>query len=88
MDILGPFVKVVGSRKYVIVAIDHFSKWAGPDVEAVQSITTQQKISFVSKSIFTQFDIPKVLITDNGTQFASSKFKKFCRKWNIGLRFS
>lgn len=27
-DILGPFPKITGSRKFVIVAVDHFSKWA------------------------------------------------------------
>nr|AAU89388.1 X-LRR protein [Manihot esculenta] len=70
----------------MIMALDHFSKWA--KAEAVQSITTQQAISFVSKNIFIRFGIPKVIITDNGTQFASSKFKDFCRKWDIDLRFS
>lgn len=57
--------KYQGQRKYVIVAVDHFSKWA--EVEATQSITTQQTISLVRKNIFTRFGIPKTIITDNGT---------------------
>lgn len=66
--------------------MDHFSKW--DEVEAIDSITIQQAISFVSKNIFTRFRILKVVIIDNETQFASFKFKEFCRKWEIDLRFS
>lgn len=77
-----------GSRKFIIVAVDHFSKWAETEVEAMQSITTQQAISFISKNIFTRFRIPKVVIIYNGTQFVSSKFKGFYKKWEIDLRFS
>lgn len=76
--------KSMGSRKYVIIM--HFNKQA--EAEAVQSITTQQTISFISKNIFTCFDIPKVIITNNVMQFTNFTFKEFCRKWDINLRFS
>lgn len=71
---------------FVIVPVDHFSKWA--EAEAVQSITTQQAISFVNKNIFTRFEISKVVIIGKRTQFMSSKFKDFYKKWEIDLRFS
>lgn len=39
LDILGPFIKATGSRKFMIMVVDHFNKWA--EVEIVQSITAQ-----------------------------------------------
>lgn len=54
LDILGPFPKAIRSKKFVIMAVDHFSKWA--KTEAVQSITTQLEISFISKNIFTHLE--------------------------------
>lgn len=70
--------KAARSRKFIIVAVDHFSKWVEAkavdhfskwvEAEAVQSITTKQAISFIKKNIFTRFRIPKVVITNNGTQ--------------------
>lgn len=70
----------------MIIGVDPFSKWA--EAEAVQSITTQKAVSFVSKSIFIRFVIPKIIIIDNETEFASLRFKEFCRKWDIDLWFS
>lgn len=70
----------------MIIVVDHFSKWA--EVEAVQSIITQQTIFFVSRNIFNHFGIPKVITIDSGTQFTSFKFKEFYKKWDIDLRFS
>ena len=37
MDILGPFPVSTSQKKFLIVAIDHFTKWV--EVEAVPTIT-------------------------------------------------
>lgn len=40
VDILGPFPKLSGPRKFIIVAIDYFSKWV--EVEPLVTVTAQQ----------------------------------------------
>lgn len=85
IDILDPFSKATGSRKFIIVAVDHFSKWA--EAETVNPSPHSRPSHLSVKNIFTCFEISKVVITDNGTQFMSFKFEDFCRKWDINLRF-
>ncbi|GKV35101.1 hypothetical protein SLEP1_g43414 [Rubroshorea leprosula] len=86
MDILGPFPEAKGRKKFLIVAIDYFTKWI--EAELVARITEQKVEEFVKKHIMCQFGMPRVLVTDNGTQFASEAFKDFCQTGKIERRFS
>ena len=64
MDILGPLPMAPGQKKFIIVAIDHFTKWI--EVEAVSTITEARIRNFFYKEIICRFGIPNTLITDNG----------------------
>ncbi|GLT91614.1 hypothetical protein SLE2022_094940 [Rubroshorea leprosula] len=86
MDILGPFPEAKGKKKYLIVAIDYFTKWV--EAEAVARITEQKIEEFVKICIICRFGTPKILVTDNGTQFASESFKEFCQAQNLERRFT
>lgn len=44
MDILGPFTKAIGKRKFVLVVVDYFTKWV--EVEALVEITTNKVLYF------------------------------------------
>ncbi|GKC66596.1 reverse transcriptase domain-containing protein [Tanacetum coccineum] len=57
LDILGPLPEGPGKLKYIIVAIDYFTKW--------------------------MFGLPRVIVTDNGTQLVNDPFKGWCEKWKI-----
>nr|KYP46955.1 hypothetical protein KK1_031437 [Cajanus cajan] len=64
MDILGPFPPAKGQVKFLIVAVDHFTKWI--EAEAVATITASNIQKFFWKNVITRFGIPYALITDNG----------------------
>ncbi|GKV50078.1 hypothetical protein SLEP1_g56795 [Rubroshorea leprosula] len=85
MDILGPFPKAKGRKKFLIVAIDYFTKWI--EAEPVAQITEQKVEEFVKKHIMCRFGMLRVLVTDNGMQFASEAFKDFCQTGKIERRF-
>jgi len=55
--------------KYLVVAIKYFTKWI--EAEPVAQITAHKVQHFVWKNIVCGFGIPKRLVSDNGTQFAS-----------------
>lgn len=40
-------------------------------------------IKFMWKNIITRFGTPKVLISDNGLQFAENPFRKYCAERGI-----
>ena len=77
-DILGPFLLAVRQMKYSVVSIKYFTKWI--EAEPVAQITTLKIQHFVWKKIVCRFRIPKWLVSDNGTQFASQQLGKLCTK--------
>ncbi|VFQ67978.1 unnamed protein product [Cuscuta campestris] len=81
VDIIGAFPVAQGGKKFVIVAIDYFTKWI--EAEALANITTQQCKKFIWKNIITRFGAPINLITDNGPQFRNPRFTKCLEGFEI-----
>ena len=75
MDILGPFPIAPRHKKFIIMVIDHFTKWI--EVEAVSTITEAKIRNFFWKEVICRFGIPHTLIINNGKQFDNLKFKQF-----------
>lgn len=86
IDLIGPMPKGTGGVEYVVVATDYSTKWT--EAKALKSITSQQVQSFVWENIICRFGIPQVIVTDNGRQFDSASFRKFCWEKGITLSFA
>lgn len=56
MDILGPFTTGSAGRKYLIKAVDYFTKWI--EAEPTKYIRATQVRTFIWKSIITRFGVP------------------------------
>ena len=82
MDLVGPLPRAMGNRCWLIVATDYFTKWF--EAEPLASIRDKDSIKFVWKNIITRFSIPKTIISDNGTQFNSKPFMRYCSE--LGIR--
>ncbi|CAL1413287.1 unnamed protein product [Linum trigynum] len=86
MDLVGPFPKASGKRKYLIVAVDYFTKWI--EAEPLATITAKQVERFVFNNILAGFGIPNSIVTDHGKQFDCTSFADFCQEYNIQLKLS
>ncbi|KAK3037629.1 hypothetical protein RJ639_030406 [Escallonia herrerae] len=86
MDILGPFPLATAQRKFVIVAIDYFTKWV--EAEALDSITERKYEDFFWQAVVCRFGISRVLTTDDGKQFDNLTFQIFCTNLSIEHRFT
>ncbi|KAJ4719042.1 Retrovirus-related Pol polyprotein from transposon opus [Melia azedarach] len=75
-----------GQAKFVIVAIDYFTKWT--EVELLAKITEKSTTNFIWKSIIYHFGVLRVIITDNERQFDNEKFRNFCETWKIENRYT
>ncbi|GAU43618.1 hypothetical protein TSUD_185110 [Trifolium subterraneum] len=75
MDILGPFPTATRQVKYLIVAVDYFTKWI--EAEPLAKIGASHILRFFKRNVLARFGIPQVLVTDNGTQFTNKKFQEF-----------
>lgn len=80
-DILGPLPQSAGKAKYVIVAIDYFTKWI--EAKPLTRITGKEVKKFTWDNIVCRFGLPKIIVTDNGTQFVNDPFKKWCKQLEI-----
>ena len=70
----------------MLVAVDYFTKWA--EAEALANIRDVDVKKFIWKNIITRFRVPDSLISNNGLQFDSRSFHKFCSNLNIRNRYS
>ncbi|VFQ79654.1 unnamed protein product [Cuscuta campestris] len=81
IDIVGALPKGAGQARWIVVAIDYFTKWV--EAEPLAGITGRQMIDFVGTNILCRFGVPKQIISDNGTQFEEAEFQDFLKTWGI-----
>ncbi|GKA93786.1 reverse transcriptase domain-containing protein [Tanacetum coccineum] len=86
IDIAGPFPIAAGGLKFLIVAIDYFTKWI--EARAVATITGNQVKRFVWDNIVCRFGLPGKIVSDNGKQFCDNPFKDLVLRISITQRFA
>jgi transposase InsO family protein len=85
LDIVGPFPHVVGGYRFLYVAIDKFTKWL--EATPVVKINKQSAVKF-NKSIICRFGVPNRVIADNGSQFTSGAFQRYCEDLGIQICYA
>ena len=63
IDILGPFLPTSGQKKFIVIAIDYFTKWV--EAESLTQITKNKVKNFIQKFIIYRFDLLYTIIIDN-----------------------
>uniref|UniRef100_A0A2N9FNY5 Integrase catalytic domain-containing protein n=1 Tax=Fagus sylvatica TaxID=28930 RepID=A0A2N9FNY5_FAGSY len=86
LDIMGPFPVGTKQAKFLVVAIDYFTKWV--EAEPLATISEKNVKGFVWKAVICRFGIPRVLISDNGKQFDNGPFRELCSQLNIKNHYS
>jgi hypothetical protein len=86
LDQLGPLPPAQGNLRYVVVAVEYFSKWIEAKPLATITSTTLQK--FFWQNIVGRFGVPKAITVDNGTQFDAETFKTFYNKIGTKIHFA
>ncbi|GAA0151692.1 hypothetical protein LIER_37339 [Lithospermum erythrorhizon] len=82
-DIVRDLPRTAGSKRYAIVEVDYFTKWV--EAKPLPRQHQEQVYQFL-KEIFTKFEVPRVLVTDNMTQFIIGKIKDLCAELGIDHR--
>ena len=67
-------------KKQYLIVIDYYSRWM--EIKQLTS-TTSRAVIEKTKTMFISFGVPDIIISDNGPQYSSQEFKKFCSDWNI-----
>ena len=70
----------------MLVSTDYFTKWV--EAEPLANIRDVDAKKFLWKNIVTRFGVPNTLISDNGLQFDSKSFRRYCCELGITNRYS
>ena len=86
IDIVGPFPKAAGKKRYLLVGTNYFTKWV--EAEPLANFRDMDAKKFVWKNIVTRFRVPRTLTSDNGLQFDSKSFRRYYCELGITNRYS
>uniref|UniRef100_A0A2N9FD92 Integrase catalytic domain-containing protein n=1 Tax=Fagus sylvatica TaxID=28930 RepID=A0A2N9FD92_FAGSY len=86
LDIMGPFPVGTKQAKFLVVAIDYFTKWV--EAEPLATISEKNIKGFVWKAVICRFGISRVLISEKGKQFDNGPFRELCSQLNIKNHYS
>ena len=86
MDILGPLPRTKHGMRFILVITDRFTKLT--KAEPLRTITSLAVARAFCKAWVFNYGTPKVLLTDNGTQFTATFFRNVCRILKIRKVFT
>lgn len=76
IDLMGPFVKTALGNIFVILAIDHFTKFVTG--MALASFTAEITAQFIFNEIICKFGMVEKIISDQGVNFEAFLMKHLC----------
>ncbi|XP_071728884.1 uncharacterized protein [Rutidosis leptorrhynchoides] len=82
MSVMSAACTGPGGVKFLVVAIDYFTKWV--EAKPLKTISGKQIHNFVWENIVCRFGISNEIVSDNGTQFEASRVEdtgKLGPKW-------
>ena len=68
-----------------MVGTNYFTKWV--EAEILENIRDADANKFIWKNIVSRFGIPHTLISNNGLQFDSKAFRRYCCDLGITNRY-
>jgi uncharacterized protein YihD (DUF1040 family) len=86
IDFVGPLPVTKRENRYIIVAIDYFTKW--PEARAVKEATAKETAMFILEDIICRHGCPKRILSDRGTTFNNKMIKELVDKFRIKHSFS
>lgn len=81
VDITGPFPTTSSGNRFILVAMDYFTKW--PEAYAIPNHEATTVARVLVDGFFSRFGVPKELHSDQGREFESRVFGETCRLLGI-----
>lgn len=80
-DLLGPYPRSTLGNTHLLIVLDQFSKFVL--IHPLRKANSTSIIRFLHSSVFNLFGVPETLLSDNGVQYTSRKFKDFLDKYRV-----
>jgi hypothetical protein len=86
IDIVGPLPKTQQNNRYIVVAIDYFTKW--PEARAIPEATAKEVSKFIFEDIICRHGCPEKILSDRGSHFNNQLIRALMEKFQIKHGFS
>lgn len=83
VDLVGPLPPSTSGFRYILSVQDYFSKFC--IFIPLRSATAKMIVQHVEDDVFLVFGVPRVLWSDNGSQFVGREWQDLARKYNVHL---
>ena len=80
-DIFGPLPPTTRGNRFILLFIDHFTKW--PVIIPAKQITAATFVQLFHDTWISTYGCPARLLTDGGPQFIADTTAEFCSKYGI-----
>lgn len=81
MDYIGPLPRSRKGNTMLYVVIDFLSKYC--ILKPLRTGKTPPLIKFLEEDVFLVYNVPRIVISDNGPQFISKNFKTLLENYNV-----
>ncbi|RDX90793.1 Gypsy retrotransposon integrase-like protein 1, partial [Mucuna pruriens] len=82
LDMIGSIEpKVSNGHRFILVAINYFTKWV--EATSYANVTKSVVIKFIKRDIIYRYGLPARIITDNGTNLNNKMMIELCEQFKI-----
>ena len=85
-DFVGPLPRTRHGNNTLLVFVDKFSKWI--ELVPLKGSTAAALQKAFRERIVSRYGIPKVFLSDNGTQLTSRSFKKYLQELGVEHKYT
>ncbi|GBC12673.2 putative integrase core domain protein [Rhizophagus irregularis DAOM 181602=DAOM 197198] len=86
IDIKGPLPITSSKNRYIIVAMDYFTKW--PEARAISNIKAETVAKFIYEEIICRHGVPQEILSDRGTLFMNKLIDELCENYQTKHRLT
>src|SRR6266498_1888756 len=81
VDIVRPLSITREGNRYIVVAIDYFSRW--PKAKPLKTANADTVTTFLYKEIICRFEASRILQSDRGTHFINELIQRLTKRFKI-----
>jgi hypothetical protein len=69
LDTTGPLLETKSGNKYILVVVNHYSKWC--EVKVVADHGAKTVVKFLEDDVICRYGVPKFVLIDNGGEWVA-----------------
>ena len=80
-DLLGPLPETADGQKYILAVVDFLTRYSILiPIKNKEAITVTEAFR---KKVFSQFGVPRILLSDCGTEFKNNTMTSLCKEYRV-----